>query len=142
MSQLEAESKVYKKITNPCREDYQNKKQHYWLVNSLKAFNEVFNVIQIRVPLLALFASREKGILKEKKFKEVIVYLENFHFAYNAILALRPNSIDPIYTKFAVALRKCATASEVNDVIQNKLFKPLDALFKDTVKKDERLPYL
>lgn len=129
LSQLEAESKVYKKITNPCREDYQNKKQHYWLVNSLKAFNEVFNVIQIRVPLLALYASREKGILKEKKFKEVIVYLENFHFAYNAILALRPNSIDPIYTKFAIALRKCATTSEVNDVIQNKLIKPLDALF-------------
>ena len=45
LSQLESESKVYKNITNPCREDYQNKKQHFWLVNSLKAFNEVFNVI-------------------------------------------------------------------------------------------------
>lgn len=129
LTQLAAESKVYKKITNPCREDYQNKKQHFWLVNSLKAFNEVFNVIQIRVPLLALYDVKEKGILKEKRFKEVVVYLENFHFAYNAILALRPNSIDPIYTKFAVALRKCTTTTETNDVIQNKLIKQLDALF-------------
>lgn len=129
LTQLATESKVYKKITNPRREDYQNKKQHFWLVNSLKAFNEVFNVIQIRVPLLALYAVKEKGILKEKRFKEVVVYLENFHFAYNAILALRPNSIDPIYTKFAVSLRKCTTATDVNNVIQNNLIKQLDALY-------------
>lgn len=76
----------YMMLVNPSRNDYGNRKEYYWLVQSLNVLNNYFNIIQVRVVLLALYDLREKGLISMKEFKRLIIFLENFHFAYNAIM--------------------------------------------------------
>ena len=44
LKELEQNAHMYRKIVAPQRQDYKNKKQYYWLVQSLDAFNKVFNI--------------------------------------------------------------------------------------------------
>lgn len=125
---FKSESLVYKKITNPSREDYGNRKEYYWLVQSLNSLGNYFNVVQVRVPLLALYDAKDRGVITTKVFKNTVMYLENFHFAYNAVLSKSPNQIDPKYSQFSIALRDC-NKTTVNGIIQTKLFDELDRLF-------------
>lgn len=122
------ESLIYKKITNPSRDDYENKKQFFWLVQSLNSMGRLFNVVQVRVPLLALYDAKEKGVITSKQFKEIVTYLENFHFAYNAVLSKSANLIDPKYSQFSIALRECKK-QDVHIIIKTKLYDQLDPLF-------------
>ena len=69
--------KIYMKIVNPRRGDYENRKEYYWLVQSLNALNNYFNVVQIRIALLALFDLKDREIIDLKTLKTAIVYLEN-----------------------------------------------------------------
>lgn len=126
---LKKEASVYRMISNPTRELFENRKQYYRIVQMLQTFNKYFNVIQVRVPLLALFNVKERDLIKRKKLESVINYLEDFHFAYNFVLAKSPNRVEPIYSGFSIALRQCSTAEEVNSIIQEKLINPLENIF-------------
>lgn len=129
LKQLKNEATVYQLVSNPTREAFSNRKEYYYLVQSLKSFNTFFNVIQIRVPLLALFDVKSKGLINRGKLEEVVKYLEGFHFAYNAVLSKSPNRVEPVYSRFAIALRDCEDVSTVNDIVQKLLYAPLDELF-------------
>lgn len=120
---------IYHQITNPAREDYSNRKEYYWLVQSLNVFRSFFNVVQIRVPLLALLEAKKRGVLDMKNFKQVVTYLENFHFAYTAVLSKGTNRIDKTYSTFAIKLRSCSNKQQVREVIASHLQEPLDKLF-------------
>lgn len=122
-------SKTYMKIVNPRREDYENRKEYYWLVQSLNALNNYFNVVQVRIALLALFDVKERDIIDLKTLKSTIIYLENFHFAYNAILSGRANRLEKIFSNFAIDLRKAVTKTDAKNIIQNRLIGPLEQLF-------------
>ena len=126
---LKKEARVYQRISNPTREAFEDKKQYYPLVQSLHIFNAYFNVVQVRVPLLALFYAKENKIIKHNTVQRVVNYLEGFHFAYNSILTKSPNRLESIYSKFAIALRGCVDPGRAEQVIQSELFSPLDALF-------------
>lgn len=126
---LKKEARVYQRISNPTREAFEDKKQYYPLVQSLHIFNAYFNIVQVRVPLLALFYAKENKIIKLKTVQRVVDYLEGFHFAYNSILTKSPNRLESIYSKFAIALRGCVDSGRAEQVIQSELFKPLDKLF-------------
>lgn len=126
---LKKEASVYRMISNPTRELFENRKQYYRIVQMLQTFNKYFNVIQVRVPLLALFNVKERGLIKRKKLESVINYLEDFHFAYNFVLAKSPNRVEPVYSGFSIALRQCSSADEVNSIIQEKLINPLENIF-------------
>lgn len=121
----------YMKILNPKREDYSNRKEYFWLVQSLNILNKTFNIVQTRIALLALFDVKGRGIISASQLKKAVLAIENFHFAYNAICSLGTNNLEPVYSRFTVALRNCNNKAEVESIIQQKLIKPLDKLYPD-----------
>ena len=62
-------------------------------------------------------------------FKKTVLYLENFHFTYNAILASKPNKLEKIYSAFAIALRKSRDKEETQIIIKSRLIDPLEKIF-------------
>lgn len=122
-------AKEYNKIANPRLEDYKNRKEYTWLVQSLKTLSETFNVTQVRVAILALNDALKRNVISKKDYKSVIKYLENFHFVYNALLAYSPNKLDPIYSKFAINLRKCETKEASRAVLKGYLYEPIERIF-------------
>ena len=122
-------AKLYMQIVNPKREDYGNRKEYYWLVQSFNTLNNYFNVVQVRVALLALMDVKSREIIDLSTLKSAVQYLENFHFAYNAILSSRANRLEKIYSSFAIAIRKCEHKAAAKEVIRTKLCDPLDQLF-------------
>lgn len=136
-------AKNYMKIVNPKREDYNNKKEYFALVQSLNCINNYFNVIQARIALLALFDAKSKNIITTLTLKNNIQYIENFHFAYNTILKNSTNSLEKIYSSFAINIRN-SDKSNSNTVIKTFLVDPLEKLFpefEDFSKKFIELSY-
>ena len=126
LNELIKNAKYYTQILNPNRADYNNRKEYFELVQSLNAIINYFNIVQVRVALLALYDAKERKIIDLKKLKSTIAYLENFHFAYNAILSGRTNKFEKIYSSFAIELRKVTTKQAANEVLHNKLILPLE----------------
>lgn len=122
-------AKIYMKIVNPKREDYDNRKEYYWLVQSLNVLNNYFNVVQVRIALIALFDVKDRNIIDLKILKMAVQYLEDFHFVYNALCSGNANKLEKIYSAFAINLRKATTKNEAKNIIQEKLINPLDKLF-------------
>ena len=129
IKELQKNAKIYMQIVNPKREDYNNRKEYFGIVQSLSCINNYFNVVQVRIALLALFDTKQRGIVDFTMLRDTLSYLENFHFAYNAILANRTNRLEKIYSSFAIALRKSQTKAEAKCVIRDKLVASLDELF-------------
>lgn len=119
----------YMKIVNPKREDYNNRKEYFWLVQSLNTLNKTFNVVQTRVALLALYDVKNRELISMNQFKNAILAIEKFHFAFTAICSMRTNSLDTIYSRFAIELRKCTNKTETSNVLTEKLINPLDKLY-------------
>lgn len=137
-------AKIYMQIVNPKREDYDNRKEYFIIVQSLNCINNYFNVVQVRIALLALFDAKQREVIDFSTLKSAIINIENFHFAYNAVLSSRPNRLEKIYSSFAVSLRKASQKADARDIIQKKLIMPLDALFpkyEDFSKKFVELCY-
>ena len=128
LDDLERNSIYYIRATFPSRDDYNNRKEYYWLVQALDYLSNKFNIVQTRIALMAVFEKKEEGILSTKKFRELIQYLEGFHFVYNAMLARRPNVLDSRYATFARQLRVCKTKDESNRCIDSLITK-LDAFY-------------
>lgn len=129
LEDLRLNARNYMKIINPKREDYNNRKEYYWLIQSLNAINKIFNVVQTRIALLALYDVKKRDIISADQFKKAILAMENFHFAFTAICSLRTNNLESIYSHFAKALRKCSNKPETNAVVQQKLIEPLNKLY-------------
>lgn len=128
LEDLRLNASNYMKILNPKREGYSNRKEYFWLVQSLNTLNKTFNIVQTRIALLALFDVKGRGMRSAGQLKKAVFAMENFHFAYNAICSLGTNNLEPIYSRFAIALRNCDNKVEVESVIQQKLIEPLDKL--------------
>ena len=77
---------------------------------------------------MAVFEKKEEELLSAKKMKELIQFLEGFHFAYNAMLSRRANVLDSIYANFARKLRVCKTKEECIDRV-DELINRLDLQF-------------
>lgn len=129
LNELVQNAKYYTQILNPNRMDYDNRKEYFELVQSLNVIINYFNIVQVRVALLALYDAKERKIIDLKNLKKAISFLENFHFAYNAIFSGRSNKFEKIYSSFAIELRKATTKSQANDVITNKLIMPLEKIY-------------
>lgn len=118
----------YMQIVNPSRNDYENRKEYFWLVQSFDYISNKFNIVQVRIALIAMIDAKQRNIVSAKKFKEFVQYLEGFHFVYNTILARRANTLDTKYATFSRNIRKCHTKEEANKRI-DKLVKELDKLY-------------
>lgn len=122
-------AKNYMKIINPKREDYNNRKEYFWLVQSLSTMNKTFNIVQTRIALLALYDIKDRDLISTDQFKKAILAIENFHFAFTAVCSIRTNNLETIYSRFAIALRKCNNKSETSKIIDEKLIEPLNKLY-------------
>jgi len=56
-------------IVNPSRKDYQNKKQYFWLVQSLDYLSDKVNIVQIRIILMAVLEIKNRGLISMDKLK-------------------------------------------------------------------------
>lgn len=121
-------SELYIQIISPKIEHYGNRKEKQFIVQSLKNINNVFNVTQTRVILMAILSLYKKCFISDKQLKNILNYIENFHFAYTGLCALRANKLEGIYSKYAILLRACNNKTEANSVI-DELKLQLDMLF-------------
>ncbi len=128
LSDLHYNAEVYSKIINPTREDYNNRKEYFWLVQSLKDITYTFNVVQARFALLSLFDAKERKVIKHEDFKNAVKKIEHFHFAFSAICQLRASGFEGKYSRFAIKLRKANNIVEARNIIQNLLYIPLDKI--------------
>ena len=126
---LVSNAKNYVKIINPSREDYNNRKEYFWLVQSLTTINKTFNVVQTRIALMALYDVKEHNLISTAQFKKAIITMENFHFAFTAICSMPTNNLEAIYSRFAINLRKCTNKQETSKVIEEKLIAPLEKIY-------------
>lgn len=137
LTEMSAYSSLYAQIINPNMSNYENKQQYRWLVQSLESLTNTFGIVQVRVPLMALLDAKKRDVLNMSAFKKCILYLENFHFAFNVIVSDRGNKLDTIYSKFAVNLHKATTKSESNALIDS-LINRMEVLFPSFMKfRDE-----
>lgn len=131
LKEIENDSEIYIKILNPRREDYENRKEYFWLVQSLNVLMNYFNIVQVRIALLSLFKAKNKGLITSAKFKNTIMFLENFHFAYNSIFSGRASRFENTYSKFAISLNSATNKTDVSKIVDENLIEPLNNLFPD-----------
>jgi len=137
VNDLYEESKIYMKIVNPKRTDYDNRKEYYYLVESLNNVNNVFGITQTRIAYMALFKAKERNVITSKQFKKTVQFIEDFHFAYNAVCALRANAFESIYSQFAIALNAAEEGNKAEEAIEY-LHKRLISIFPSYEVFEER----
>lgn len=142
LKELESDSSEYIKILNPNRDDYGNRKEYYWLVQSLNVLMNYFNIVQVRIALLSLFKAKNKNLITSSKFKDTILYLENFHFAYNSILSGRASRFENTYSKFAINLNAAKNKTEAINIIDTDLIQHLNKLFPDFLQFSQKFKEL
>lgn len=99
LEELVKDAHLYVKICSPVVEDFKQQEEQE-LYRSLTAL-KIFNVSQHRPFLLNLFKAKQNKNLKLDEVKEVLTFLEKFHFSFNTICSMRPSGIEKTY--FAAA---------------------------------------
>lgn len=133
LNDLVKNAQIYMKIITPDRNDYNNRKEYYEVVQILNNINNYFHVVQTRIAILSLFDAKSKRVITLDTLKKTLRDIENFHFAYTAILSNRANRLEKVYSSFAVSLRKAENRSDANEIIEKNLLKPLNELFPSYV---------
>lgn len=132
--EMEKYAKYYIMIMNPKREYYKNRKEYYPIVQMLNVLNNYFGIVQVRIVELAIVNLKEKGLIDLKYMKYILNLLESFHFAYNSIMRGNPNSVEKVYSAFAIETVKCTDKTMVKELVKNKLVVPLQ---RSLPKKEE-----
>lgn len=122
-------AEYYSQIVEPSLSHYDNRQEYRWVVQSLQQFNDTFNIVQVRVPLMALMHAKSNDLISLSYYKKAVNYLENFHFAFNVVVSDRGNKLDSIYSSFAVSLKGASTKEEAHRMIDELLIDKLEPLF-------------
>lgn len=126
---MEKASKQYVKLIYPIPDDYRKRREFMYIIESLNYFNSYFNIKQVRVILLALFDTRfNRKLISEGEFKKILIYLHQFHFAYNALCTKRANALESKYSKFAQQINRADNKQETHKILY-ELRKELDIIF-------------
>lgn len=128
LKEIEYTAKIYMKIVAPQRNHFNNKKEYFGVVQSLNALTNYFNIVQVRVALIALLEAKDRNHIDLRQLKKALYYLENFHFAFNAVGAQPTNKLESIYSSFAIKLRGCNDKNNAKNII-DELIKQLDAIY-------------
>lgn len=129
LTDMVSNATYYMQIVTPNRNDYDNRKEYFWLVQSLHAMSNYFGIVQVRIALVALYDIKKRDLISNKLFKNIIQFLENIHFAYNAVTSGRANKFEKIYSLFAIAVRKSRNKEETEKIVQEKLFQELEKIY-------------
>lgn len=122
-------AEYYSQIVEPSLSHYDNRQEYRWLVQSLKQLNDTFNIVQVRVPLMALMHAKRSNLISLSYYKKAVNYLENFHFAFNVVVSDRGNKLDSIYSTFAINLKSASSKEEAHRLIDGLLIGKLEPLF-------------
>lgn len=124
----------YSQIVEPDLKNYDNRQEYRWLVQSLKEITDTFNVVQVRVPLMALIHAKNEDLISMSYYKKAVTYLENFHFAFNVVVSDRGNRLDAPYSKFAIGLKSANDKTEAHQIIDDLLIGALEPIFPNFTK--------
>lgn len=116
-------AETYMKIVSPNIDDYDNRKEYNWLIQSLKAIEKTFGVTQARIALLELFELKSNDKISSKAFKDAVNYIENFIFAYTGVLKNQANIYESRFSKLAIELRKSKNKSDTNNILKKYLYQ-------------------
>ena len=128
LQEIENTARLYIKIVDPKRSDFDNRKEYFGVVQSLNALTNYFNIVQVRIALIALLEAKENSLITLSQFKNIVYYLDNFHFAYNAVGAKPTNKLETIYSRFAIKLRASNNKEDVKEIISD-LIDQLDSIY-------------
>lgn len=138
LNELKKNVDWYIQIVDPVREYYDNRSEYFPLVQSLNVLSNYFGIVQSRIAILGLFDLKDRSKIKQKELINIIQYIEKFHFAYNAVCSKRSNTLEGIYSKFAIEIRKCNDKAEVKELIKNLLINKLEYLFPSYEEFEEK----
>lgn len=119
-------AETYMKIVSPNIDDYNNRKEYNWLIQSLKAIEKTFGVTQARIALLALFELKSNDKISSKAFKDAVNYIENFIFAYTGVLKNQANIYESRFSKLAIELRESKNKSDTNNILKEYLYQKFE----------------
>lgn len=128
LTEIEDTAKLYIKVVSPQRSDFDDRKEYYGVIQSLKILSNYFNIMQVRIALIALLEAKNKKIITLTQLKNTIYYLENFHFSYNAVCFKPTNRLEKIYSNFSIDLRKCKEKTTAKEILK-KLIDQLDEIY-------------
>lgn len=123
---LSTMAETYMKIVSPNIDDYNNRKEYNWLIQSLKAIEKTFGVTQARIALLALFKLKSNNEISSKAFKDAVNYIENFIFAYTGVLKNQANIYESRFSKLAIKLRESKDKSDTNNILKEYLYQAFE----------------
>jgi uncharacterized protein with ParB-like and HNH nuclease domain len=115
IKELHSDSETYIKLASPLQEDFKQQEEKS-IYNNLSAF-KIFNITQQRPFLLSLFKARDRRILKFDDQKEIMLFLERFHFMFNAVCSLRPSGIEGSYSRAARDLQNALDKRRAKEII-------------------------
>lgn len=130
---LSTTAETYMKIVSPNIDDYDNRKEYNWLIQSLKAIEKTFGVTQARIALLALFELKSNDMISSKAFKDAVNYIENFIFAYTGVLKNQANIYESRFSRLAIKLRESNNKSDTNNILKEYLYQ----VFEDRYPQKE-----
>jgi len=130
-------AEYYSQIVEPSLAHYNNRQEYRWLVQSLKELTDTFNIVQVRVPLMALMNAKKKDLISMAYYKKAVTYLENFHFAFNVVVSDRGNKLDSFYSTFAVSLKGATSKNVAHKMIDELLIGKLEPLFPNFSKFED-----
>lgn len=137
LQELEYNAKLYVKVVAPQRKDFSNKKEYFGIVQSMNVLSDYFNIVQVRIALIALLEAKDRELLKLSQIKKCIYYLEGFHFSYNAIASKPTNKLESLYSKFAIKLRKASSKEDAQNCI-DELINNLEKIYVSYQEFEEK----
>lgn len=142
LKELEIVSKDYARITKPRHEYFKNsskgnnvgKDDLEYFVNSLEVLQNILNIEQVQVLLIALVDKYNSGMLSFKNMKLMVKFLEEFHFIYNGIMTERTNAL---VNKYGDVARSIYNTTSQNEILTefNKLKKEFISLLPEDNQK-------
>jgi uncharacterized protein with ParB-like and HNH nuclease domain len=117
ISELYDDSKMYKVISFPYKEDFP-RQEDASVYDSLQAF-KIFNIAQQKPFFISLFRKKEDKVIAHKDFVDIITFLEDFHFVFNAICSQRASGLDQIYARSARGLFNSKNKIEYKPVLSD-----------------------
>lgn len=116
----------YTKLSSPVIEDYkqQEEKQIYKSLMALKTFG----IIQHKPFVMSLFRAKSKKHLKQNDIIEALIFLEKFHFMFNAVCSMRASGIEGIFAKAARDISNASNMMEAKNAIKELYVKFKDKL--------------
>lgn len=118
LQKMELYAKYYAKVVKSSLEDFDNKHQFQYIVDSLNNLSMNFNIEMSRIILMVLWKKYSDGLIGHNVLGSMVLFIEKYHFIYNAVCSQRTNKLDKIYSTNANLLDKANTKDECLEVIE------------------------